>query len=147
MKKKSIVYAVIVPVVAAGVLGAGVASAHGWLWGATPQEIASQFETMFTKKASLLGMNAADFKAAWASGKTIPEIAKERGISNEELRNRMLEVKKAELKAQLQTLVERGVITQAQADERYKFMETRMGQGGMMRGGMMKRFGMHRGMF
>lgn len=142
MKRKYLTYAGILPVVTLGIIGAGVASAHGgWFGGginkATPEEISSRFNTMFQKEADLLGISVEDVKNAWASGKTLSDLAKEKGISLQDLQNRMKEAAKANMKTEIQALVDRGIITQAQADARLKFMETKVDSH------MMKGFGMH----
>jgi len=75
------------------------------------------------------------------------EIASEIGISNEQLQTNMKNAAQEQMKSHMQALVDKGVITQAQADSRLKFMETRIEsgkKGGM--GRMMGGFG-HRGGF
>ncbi len=134
MKTKYLTYAGVLPILALGLISAGVASAHGgWFNNATPEEITSGFNNMFQREAEILGISVDEAKTAWASGKTIKEIADEKGISQQELQNRMKNIAKTNMKTQLQALVEKGVITQAQADARLKFMETKV-DSGMMRG-------------
>lgn len=128
MKTRYLAYAAL-PALIAGVAIAGNASAHGWFMSATPEEIASRHTAMFEAQAKLLGMSVDEFKAAWAEGKTLREIAEAKGISEEELRTRMQNERTAHMKAQLQTLVEKGVITQAQADARAAAMESRVQSG------------------
>ena len=141
MKTKYLAYAVL-PVLALGFVGTSVASAHGWfMTTATPEEVVARHQTMFEQQAGLLGMTVDEFKAAWAQGKTVRDIATERGITDEALRAKMLELGKQKMKTQLQTLVDRGVITQAQADSRSAAMESRTANG-QMKGGM-RGFGRH----
>lgn len=131
MKKKALAYLTL-PVVAAVLLGVGTASAHGWFgsWRTmAPEEIASQHKAMFQEQADLLGMSVAEVTEAWSQGKSITQIAQEKGISESDLASRMRAGHLAHMKEQLQTLVSQGVITQAQADARAKLMETRMQNG------------------
>ena len=135
MKKETIAYA-IAPALAVGLLTAGFASAHGWFGGfgftATPEEIASRQTQMFQQQADVIGATADEVKSAWASGTSFRQLAQEKGVTDEQLREKM--------KTHLQTLVEQGVITQAQADQRYNWLNTQTENGHMGRG-MGKRFG------
>jgi len=131
-----------VPVIGFGVLGVAVsASAHGFLFSnITPQEIAAKHTEMFDMQASLLGVSVTEVKQAWADGKTVRDLAKEKGISDEDLASRMKTQRLNQVKEQLQTLVSQGVITQAQADTRYSFIED-LPEGGAHRRGMGMHFG------
>ena len=146
MKKRTL-FMYVLPVVGLSLLGsAAVASAQGFGGfgdrgfgmkmvfnkDVSPDEVASMHAQMFEKQASLLGISVNEVKAAWASGKSLPELAKEKGISVETLRAKMEAEHKAQMKTHLAALVSKGVITQAQADERQKFMET-MPHGGMLK--------------
>lgn len=126
MKKFNRKYRAIIPILALGVLGASGVSAHSWFMHASPDEIAAQHQTMFQKQADLLGVSVDEVKTAWADGKTIAELAAEKGISETELRTRMQNAKKEEFKKHLTTLVEKGIITQAQADKRLSVMTQRI---------------------
>jgi hypothetical protein len=124
-------------------VGVGVVSAHGWFGGfgnATPEEIAEHQTQMFEHKAELLGLSIDVIKNGWAQGKNLLEIAEENGITQEQLQTRMQEERKVQLQEHLQILVQQGVITQSQADQRLQFMEEHMGEGGFGRG-MHKGFG------
>lgn len=127
MKKQYLAYAM-VPVLSLGLLGAGAASAHGWFggWGSvSSDDIVARQEVMFQQQADLLGISVDQFKEKWADGKSLQEIAKELGMTQEQLRERILNAEKEKLKAQLQALVNKGIITQAQADRRLQAMEQR----------------------
>lgn len=92
------------------------------------------FEERIAEQASILGISVAEIKSAWAEGKNIHDIAKEKGISDEDLRSKMQSKRQEEMKNYLKTLVDNGSITQAQADARLKFMGTKqanqkMGEG------------------
>jgi len=134
MKKKYLAYAVL-PVLGIALLGAGTASAHGWLGfggGACPEDparMAEHHQAMFQNHAEILGMDMEDLKDAWAEGKTIRDIAEEKGMDSSVLREKMQEARKAEMKSRLQALVEEGIITQAQANTRASLMEERAGSG------------------
>ena len=105
--------------------GVGIASAHGWLGDLSPEDLTARFQTMFEKKAEILGITVDEFKAGWAEGKTLKEIAEEQGITQEQLQERMREEREKHMRERLNTLVENGVITQEQADQRLNFMQER----------------------
>ncbi len=143
MKIKKLVYVSVPALVLVGVLGAGAASAHGLFEGLggfgalSPDDLASRHQAMFQQKASLLGIGVEEMKNAWAEGKTLQQISQDKGISQEDLQKRVQEAKIQQMKTQLQTLVDKGVITQAQADKRLQAMQT-WAQNGIGRKGMMK---------
>jgi len=125
MKKKT-AYA-LASVLALGMLSAGTVSAHGWFGGGeaitSPEEFAARHETMFREQANVIGVDESEIKEAWASGKTLFDLAKEKGLSEEEIRSRMQEARKEQMQNRLQALVQGGVITQDQADRKIKTME------------------------
>ena len=142
MTKKVLAYLVL-PVMALSVVGLSSVSAHGWFGGfsnATPEEIATRQQEMFDHKAELLGVSSDTVKEAWSEGKSLIEIAEENGVSEEELKNRMVETRKARHKEFLQALVDNGVISQAQANRRLQIMDERIGEG-KMRGGFHRDYG------
>lgn len=120
---------VILPALALTLLGGGaVAEAHG-LWGGfkshlSPQEQATRQSEMFQEKANMLGVSADEIKNAWAQGKGLLDLAKEKGITEEQLKAKMQEARKQQIQEHLKVLVGQGVITQAQADQRLQFMES-----------------------
>lgn len=132
MKKK--IFYVIVPVLGFSLLGvAGIASARGMGGGIgnmTLDEIVIHHEAMFEQNAKILGISVDEMKSKWAEGKTMREIAEEKGISQETIRAKMKELRVGEMKLSLQSLVSKGVITQVQADQRLKFMEQNTGNRG-----------------
>lgn len=132
MQKKYFGYAVL-PMLAAALLGANIVSAHGMGFNfgtdsAAPEKVATHQQTMFTKQAELLGISVDDVKNAWASGKSLSDLAKEKGIDETQLRQKMNDARQQQMKDRLQTLVSQRVITQAQADSRLKFMEDNAGK-------------------
>lgn len=135
MKKKMLTYAIIPVLGLSAIVGVSAASAHGLLGGfgnATPDEIAARHQTMFQSEASLLGISVDEVKAAWAEGKSIKELAEAHGISQEQLQQKMKDARLQQMKTQLQGLVEKSVITQAQADMRLTAMQNRAEAGGKM---------------
>lgn len=132
---------------AVGLLGtAGIASAHGgfgW-WGApaTPEQIAQQQQSMFQQKTDVLGLSVEEVKNAWAQGKTLQQLASEKGMTDQQLQDKLKQLHEQNMKDQLQGLVNQGVITQQQADDRLKFLQsqqttkTHRGHGGHHMGGM-----------
>lgn len=136
MKKKYYMYAMM-PVLALA-LGASTASAHGMggmgfggIGGKVPtaEEIIARQTNMFQEQATLLGISIDKVKAAWAEGKDLQTLATENGITKEQLAQKMQSAMQSRMKAELQTLVDKGVITQAQADSRLAFMQKRMTEG------------------
>jgi hypothetical protein len=125
-------------------LGILSASAMGFSGGSTltPDEIATRQTTMFTQRASLIGATVDEVKNAWAQGKSFTALATEKGVTQEQLQTKMKAEHLLQMKSQLATLVSKGVITQAQADQRIAFMQTqstnkKVGGKHGMRGGMM----------
>lgn len=132
IKSKLLAYAII-PTIGLGFLGMNVASAHGFFGGfgniATPDQIASRQQNMFQNEAQLLGVSIDEVKNAWAQGKTILQIAQDHGITKEQLQQKIKDSRTQELKTQLQTLVDKGVITQEQADQRMQFITAQIAGG------------------
>lgn len=139
LKHQIIAYTMIPALLGLGFIGVNSASAHGMFGGfngfgglggwhmfgsnLSNDEIASRYQTMFQKEADLLGINVNDVKAAWAEGKSFQQLANEKGITNEQLAQKLKDAHLAQIKAQLQSLVSKGIITQAQADQRLKLMQ------------------------
>jgi coproporphyrinogen III oxidase-like Fe-S oxidoreductase len=154
MSKKKMVWYGILPALALVLLGVSTASAHGMGgWGMiggtkniTPEEIAQRQTEMFQNEATLLGLSVDEVKVAWAAGKSIKQLADEKGISEDTLKQKMANAHQQQMKDHLATLVGQGVITQDQADQRLKFIETQatqMKQGGKGMGhGFGRGFGM-----
>ena len=92
-------------------------------------EIATRQTQMFQEQATMLGLSIDDIKVAWASGKDLKTLATEKGISMDTVKQKM-EAKRLEAqKATLSTLVTKGVITQAQADQRLATMTVKKAKG------------------
>jgi hypothetical protein len=98
---------------------------------------------MFTQQANLLGISVDEVKSAWASGKSLNDLAKEKGITQDQLRQKMQDLRQQQMKNYLQTSVDKGVITQAQADSRLSFVQSN--QSGKLGKGMRHGFGMGMG--
>lgn len=129
MKKKLLSYAVLPVLGLAFLVGPGSASAmgHGWFGGGSvnTDTVATRMQTMFQNEANLLGINVDEVKNGWAQGKSIVQIAEEYGITKEQLQQKMQDARTQQLKAQMQALVDKGIITQAQADQRSRWMQTK----------------------
>jgi competence protein ComGC len=94
--------------------GMSIASAHGF-----PNRPFGQKgdpTVMFQNDADLLGISVEEVKNAWAEGKDLKTLAKEKGITEETLRSKMKASEEARMKEHLAGLVSSGKITQAQAD-------------------------------
>lgn len=123
-------YAFLPAVLGLGFLGVNIASAHGLFGGfdsnLTPDELVTRQQTMFQNDAQILGIGVDEVKDAWSQGKTLERIAQEKGISQDQLKTRLQDAQKQKIKSQLQALVDKGVITQAQADKRLQVMTDRI---------------------
>lgn len=125
--RKRVLITLIVAIIGLTAIGATAVSAHGWFASEpTPDELVQQTTDRFQKEADLLGVSVDDVKNAWAKGQTLPELAEEKGISETDLQKRMTDARQEQLAANLKTLVDRGVITQEQANQRLSVMEERL---------------------
>lgn len=147
MDKTKLLKFAAVPVLAFSLMGAATTSAHG-LFGfmaanATPDEIATDQTDAFNRESEILGLSVDDIKNAWAEGKDLRTLAQEKGISDDAIQAKMKELRTAEINARLKTLVEKGVITQTQADTRLAFEKKMLeeGPGRGFRGGHRGGFG------
>ncbi len=147
--KKTIIYG-IVPALALTVLGASVVSAQnstenvsdmvpatrgmfmmggghggGFMRGnlGTPEEFAQKQSTLFVEQAELTGIPVDEIKAAWAEGKRLETLLEEKGIDLAAIREKMQARVEEKMKERIQALVDKGVITQTQANERIEFMK------------------------
>ncbi len=147
--KKIIIYG-IVPALALTLLGAGVVSAQnsienvsdtvpasrgmfmmgvghggGFMRGelGTPEEFVQRQSTLFTEQAALTGISVEEIKAAWAEGKGLQILLEEKGIDPSTIKEKMQAQIEEKMKERIQALVEKGVITQVQADTRLEFMK------------------------
>lgn len=78
-------------------------------------------QQMVAQKAKILNMNEADLQNELAKGKTFYQIAQEKGVSTDSLHEEM----EAFQKTRLQGMVDQGVITKDEMQQRLDFMETR----------------------
>jgi hypothetical protein len=125
MNKKILLYGITPAIIIGfGAAGIGLASAHGLELGfgernLTADQIAERQTEMFQKEADILGISVEEVKSAWAEGKNMRQIAEKKGLT-EQLAEKMKSEREAQMKNRLQTLIDKGVITQAQADQRIK---------------------------
>lgn len=132
MHKKTMVTVITLGVLT--LIGVGVVSAQG-LGGfglgsnATPEEIATQATNRFQAEADLLGTDVNTVKNAWAEGKTLSDLATQLGVDQTTLQQKLKDQRQTRQKEHLQAMVDQGVITQDQADQRLKYMEENGGQG------------------
>ncbi len=123
--------------------GSMIASAHMGDMDTNAAALADRF----TVEASILGVTVDDVKNAWAEGKDMRDIAKEKGISEVDLKKKMDTARESEMSTKMQALVSTGVITQAQADKRMdtmkiKFTNKVAGKGEKHVGGWKNGFGL-----
>lgn len=133
MNKKTFLKSALIPSIGLAVLTISSASAMSFgsmnMPTLSADEIATRQTQMFQEQATMLGLSIDDIKAAWASGKDLKTLATEKGISMDTVKQKM-EAKRLEAqKATLSTLVTKGVITQAQADQRLATMTAKKAKG------------------
>ncbi len=138
--KKKILLSSLAVIGFAGLAGISLASAHGgfgWLGGSfDPEKFAEGQQTMFEHQSEMLGIDVNKIKDYWAEGKSFKEIAVAENITSEQLQEKMKQAREEDMKTQLQTLVDKGIITQEQADARLKVMEEKIVNGGRKHGMM-----------
>jgi hypothetical protein len=128
MKNKLALYILAGTIGAAAFSVAGIASAHGFGFGdvrTTPEQYVAKQSELFASEATLLGISVDEVKAAWAEGKSLMQLATDKGITKEQLAQKIEVAHMAALKADMTALVDKGVITQAQADARIASMQAR----------------------
>ena len=141
MNYKLLAYAAL-PLASLAFLGVSAASAHGMFGGfkfggnLTPDEIAGRAQARFQQEAQIFGVSLDDLKAGWAEGKSPAQVALDKGQTKEQIQTRLQAARSAQLKTQMQALVDKGVITQAQADKR---LQTTQNSAQKSLGGMMGR--------
>lgn len=96
--------------------GTGIASAHGMAGFGGGMGIKGDPAQLFTQQAALLGVSVNEVKNAWASGKDLMTLAKEKGINEQTLRVKMKAEHEVQMKTHLDAQVKAGTITQTQAD-------------------------------
>jgi hypothetical protein len=153
MKKRTLILGAlpVLGLLAAVGFSASAAMAHGpgfdFGRSATPDEIASRQTQMFQREADLLGLTVDEVKDAWADGKTMKQLMAEKGITQDQIQAKLKAQRDVQMKTQLQGLVEKGIITQAQADKRLVAMGKTPDQGRGRGLGIGMRMGMGSGGF
>jgi hypothetical protein len=118
-----------IPVFAlAGLIGVGSLTAYAagndWSLGLGKFDT-SRWEQRLTSEASLLGITLDEMKSFWSQGKSVKEIATEKGISETDLASKMKAQRIEMMKTHLATLVSEDKLTQTQADARLKAAESK----------------------
>lgn len=143
-RKRKITSIVTGVLLGAGLLGgASIAGAQGY-FGAdlSAEDVAQKHQTMFERHSLLLGVSVDSVKDGWSRGLSLADLAKESGITEEQLKAKFETERQSRMTAMVASLVEKGIITQAQADARLAVVNDVGGGFGMGRGGM---GGRHRG--
>ena len=144
MKHAKLLYAALPTIVSLQLLGASPVEARGMFPGfqigmmGNPETAATQHQQMFEQHAKILGLSVDEVKNAWAAGKNLQDLAKEKNLSKEQIQVRMKEAQLQNIKTQLQTLVSKGIITQVQADTRLKTIQANQDKKGPMNMGHRK---------
>lgn len=130
MNRKRLLKTALIPSIGLALLGITSASAMSFgPMNITPEDMANRQTTMFQEQANLLGLSVDDIKSAWASGKDLKTLATEKGISMDAIKQKMWALRLDAQKTMLSTLVTKGVITQAQADQRLATLSTKSAKG------------------
>jgi hypothetical protein len=122
MRKKILFLALILGLLV--MAGANSALARGWFWNESnldPEELANKHQEIFLEKANLLGITPEEMKEYWAQGQGLREIASEIGLNSEDLWAKMQEKRENQMKERINVLVEKGIISQEQAEKRLSF--------------------------
>lgn len=134
-------YAIIPTVALVTILSAGAASAYGSpiFYGdkADPQVIANNWEFKLTQDAKILGISLEEMKNYWSQGQDIWSIAKEKGLSQENIRTSRQNAQQEMMKLWLANLVSQEKISQEQANLRLASIENKHAK-------KSKSFGKHR---
>ncbi|MEY4723319.1 MAG: hypothetical protein RLZZ324_832 [Candidatus Parcubacteria bacterium] len=134
------------PVFGAGLIGVAAVSAHGlggFGGGLSPDEIAARQDSAFQRDATAFGFTVDELKDAWADGKSPIELAKEKGLTEEQIQEKLRASREADLKASLDVMVTKGILTRSQADRRLNAIKKNVpGHGGR---GFRGHLGMERG--
>ena len=109
-------------------LGTNIASARGMgmfrgFSLPSPDEMATRQQATFQNEANLLGLSLDEVKNGWAQGKSFQQIAKDHNITDAQIQQKMKDTRTADQKAQFKALVDKGIITQTQADQRFQAMQ------------------------
>jgi hypothetical protein len=102
----------------------------GWFGGFNnidSDTFANRMQTVFQNQANILGISVEDVKNCWAQGKNINQCALDHGITQEQLQQKIKDYHLAQLKSRIQVLVDKGIITQNQADQRFQFIKEKIG--------------------
>ena len=92
------------------------------------EDTAQKYTQMFQFQADALGIPVDEVKNAWAQGKTIQEIIDEKGINEDEIRSRLDNMSLQQTKDEMDALVNQGVITREQAEQRINFFQEQISQ-------------------
>ncbi len=124
--KKKILAQSLVTMGLLGLAGIGVVSAHGefgWLGTFDAEKFTERQQAMFRSQADLLGLDINKIKDYWAQGKSLREIAQAEGITDEQLQEKMKKSREQSLQKMMQSMVDKGMITQDQANKRLETMK------------------------
>lgn len=131
MKKKILVQSLVTMGIL-GLAGIGVVSAHGefgWLGTFDAEKFTERQQAMFQSQADLLGLDIKKIKNYWSEGKSLREIAQAEGITDEKLQEKMKQAREENLKRMMQSLVDKGIITQDQANKRLEILKEKTANG------------------
>ncbi|MFH1597779.1 MAG: hypothetical protein ABIB97_01725 [Patescibacteria group bacterium] len=123
MKKSLIMGVLLVGGLALTGIGITQAMGYGFMGEMDPAEVVEKQEMMFQHQAETFGITEDQAKDYWVQGMHPKEIAEELGLSEEELQAKMQEMHQQRHQEKMQILVDNGVITQEQADQKTEAMK------------------------
>lgn len=85
-------------------------------------------EQALEKRAQILGMNVDELKAQLEQGKKLYEIAQEKGITPEQMREQVMTQRREQTQERLNQMVEQGKITREQANKRLEQLDKEIQQ-------------------
>ncbi len=108
-------------------IGSGIVYAQGpqsWFWA---QEIAEdsivKHQEILEHKAQIMGISTEEMQENWQENKRFGKFAEDYGLDREEIMEKMAEARRNNLQERLKALIESGVISQEQADQRMEAMQ------------------------
>lgn len=91
----------------------------------TPDTTAQRLQQKFEYQSKLLVLPVEEIKNAWSEGKNVMTLAKEKGITKEQIQQRMRDAQIQAKKDRINTLISKGIISQVQADKRNAFEQNK----------------------
>ncbi|MEN9881265.1 MAG: hypothetical protein RLZZ308_448 [Candidatus Parcubacteria bacterium] len=89
------------------------------------ERFSPRYTQLFQEQASMINATIDEVVTALVDGKDLLTLAKEKGMTEDQFDEKMKAKRDAQAKSNLDSLVSRGLITQAQADKRINLVKSR----------------------